>query len=155
MTDEFEKLGYEAALRSLDKQERLLEELRTRTGVLLATSSVASSLLSQEAFQGPRPSFLVVVALIAFVGATAACLFVLHPKQDLVFASESVALYKTLHAEGETEDFHRQMTFELGCCWDSNSGRIEVLMRVFTFAAGAFLLQALSLVALVGDTILR
>lgn len=37
MAGEFEKLAYEAALRGLDKQERLLEELRTRTGMLLAT----------------------------------------------------------------------------------------------------------------------
>lgn len=43
MAGEFEQLAYEAALRSLDKQERLLEELRARTGVLLAASSIAAS----------------------------------------------------------------------------------------------------------------
>jgi hypothetical protein len=43
MAGEFEKLAYEAALRGLDKQEGLLEQLRTRTGVLLAASSLAAS----------------------------------------------------------------------------------------------------------------
>lgn len=155
MTDEFEKWGYEAALRSLDKQERLLEELRTRTGVLLATSSVVTSLLSQEAFQDPRPRFLAVATLVAFVGTTGACLFLLHPKQDLAFGPEGTVLYETLGVKGEREAFLRQATFELGRRWDSNSRRIDVLTRVFTFAAGAFLLQTLSLVALLGDTILH
>jgi hypothetical protein len=48
MAGEFEKLAYEAALRGLDKQEGLLEELRTRTGVLLAASSLAASFLGQR-----------------------------------------------------------------------------------------------------------
>ena len=155
MTDEFEKWGYEAARRSLDKQEALIGELRTRTGVLLATSAVASSLLSQEAFQDPRPKFLAVAALVAFVGTIGACLFLLHPKQDLAFGPEGIALYEMLRIKSEQEDLYRQMAFELGCCWDFNSRQIEALMRVFTFAAGAFLLQTLSLAALVGDTILR
>jgi hypothetical protein len=54
MAGEFEKLAYEAALRGLDKQEGLLEALRTRTGVLLAASSLAASFLGQQAFQHPR-----------------------------------------------------------------------------------------------------
>jgi hypothetical protein len=49
MAGEFEKLAYEAALRGLDKQENLLEELRTRTGVLLAASSLAASFLGPYA----------------------------------------------------------------------------------------------------------
>jgi hypothetical protein len=49
MAGEFEKLAYEAALRGLDKQEGLIEELRTRTGVLLAASSLAASFLGQQA----------------------------------------------------------------------------------------------------------
>ena len=50
MVGEFEKLAYEAALRGLDKQEALLEELRSRTGVLLAASR------SPRPFWGSRHS---------------------------------------------------------------------------------------------------
>lgn len=64
---EFERLAYEAALRGLDNQERLLEELRARTGVLLAAASIAASFLGQEAFQAPEQRVLVWAALIAFV----------------------------------------------------------------------------------------
>ena len=48
----FERLAYEAAQRALDKQERLLEELRSRTGLLLAAASLAASFLGREAFDG-------------------------------------------------------------------------------------------------------
>lgn len=71
------------------------------------------------------------------------------------FGPEGTVLYETLGVKGEREAFLRQATFELGRRWDSNSRRIDVLTRVFTFAAGAFLLQTLSLVALLGDTILH
>jgi hypothetical protein len=55
----------------LDKQERLLEELRSRTGVLLAAASLAASFLGREAFgQEPR-EWLAIVALLAFLVSTA------------------------------------------------------------------------------------
>jgi len=63
MAGEFEKLAYEAALRSLDKQEGLLEELRARTGVLLAASSLAASFLGQQAFKSPSPHGLAIAVL--------------------------------------------------------------------------------------------
>jgi hypothetical protein len=45
MPVDLERLAYDAALRALDKQERLVEELRARTRVLLAASSLVVSFL--------------------------------------------------------------------------------------------------------------
>src|SRR5437870_1509368 len=61
MAAEFERLAYETALRGLDKQEELLRELRSRTGVLLAAASLAASFLkappaSTPADTWPRPT---------------------------------------------------------------------------------------------------
>jgi hypothetical protein len=42
------ELAYEASLRRLDKQEQLLEELRARTGLLLAAASLAAWALVAE-----------------------------------------------------------------------------------------------------------
>jgi hypothetical protein len=41
------ELAYDASLRRLDKQEQLLEELRARTGLLLAAASLAASFLGR------------------------------------------------------------------------------------------------------------
>ena len=48
MPGELERIAYEAALRSLDKQETLLNELRARTGLILAAASVAASFLGRS-----------------------------------------------------------------------------------------------------------
>src|SRR4051794_32524508 len=63
---EYERLAFDAALRALDKQEALLDELRSRTGALLAASALAASFLGGEAFKDPSP-VPAAVALIAFV----------------------------------------------------------------------------------------
>jgi hypothetical protein len=97
MAGEFEKLAYEAALRGLDKQEGLLEELRTRTGVLLAASSLAASFLGQQAFQHPSPRGLAITALVAFVVSIAASVFILLPKKNLIFAGAPACTRASTH----------------------------------------------------------
>jgi hypothetical protein len=45
------ELSYEAAVRALDLQERAIEQLRARTGTLLAASSLTASFLGAQAIQ--------------------------------------------------------------------------------------------------------
>lgn len=90
---EFEKLAYEAALRGLDKQEGQLEEMRGRTGVLLAASSLAASFLGQQAFLHPHPRALAVAALLAFVVSMGSGVFILMPKEGLEFSGKGAEIY--------------------------------------------------------------
>lgn len=46
-----ENIAFASAERALDKQEKLLEELRARTGVLLAAASLAASFLGARALE--------------------------------------------------------------------------------------------------------
>ena len=46
-----EQLSYDLALRTLAQQERVLEELRARTGVLLTATAVVASFLGGRALQ--------------------------------------------------------------------------------------------------------
>jgi hypothetical protein len=78
---EFERLAFDAALRALDKQETLLDELRSRTGALLAASALAASFLGGAAFKNPSP-LLAAIALLAFVISIGASVFILLPKRD-------------------------------------------------------------------------
>jgi hypothetical protein len=150
MTERAEKLSYEAAQAALDKQEKLLEELRARAGVLLATSCLATSFLGQQVFQDPRPKILAAIALIAFAVATTACVFILHPKQDLIFVSEPDAMYGEPPARAEV---YRQIANHLTSYWESNNRGIEGLIKAFGLAAVSLLAQIFSLIALLGDTI--
>ena len=59
------QLAYELSLRSLSQQESVLNELRERTGTLLAASSLVASFLGARAI-GEGLGWATVVALIAF-----------------------------------------------------------------------------------------
>jgi hypothetical protein len=146
---EFEKLAYEAALRELDKQEGLVGELRTRTNTLLAASSLAASFLGQEALGSPSSNALALAALIAFVVTVAASVFVLLPKGRLVFAGAGTRAYEALYEKRDDMPMvYRQLAHELDRLWLSNNSEIASLIRAYTLAALASVLELLFLAAL-------
>jgi hypothetical protein len=151
---DFEKLAYEAALRGLDKQEGLLEELRTRTGVLLAASSLAASFLGQQAFKDPHPHSLAIAALASFIVSIGASVFILLPKKDLIFALRGAGLYEGLYAlRDDSAEVYRHLAYDLDRFWESNDHKIRWLSRAYTLAATALVVQIISLAALLGDII--
>jgi len=155
MAGDFERLAYEASLRGLDKQEGYLEELRARTGVLLAASSLAASFLGPQAFSHPEPRGLVATALLAFVASIGAGVFILVPKKDLIFAQAGVGLYEGLFAlRDDMPEVYRRLAYDLGRFWESNDEKIQRLVRAFTLSAGALVVEVLALAGLLGDTIL-
>jgi tetrahydromethanopterin S-methyltransferase subunit B len=152
---EFEKLAYEAALRSLDKQETYVEELRARTGVLLAASSLAASFLGQQAFQSPGPRGLVIAALLAFVVSIGMDVFILLPKQGLVFAQTGPGLYEDgFLIRDDMPEVYRRLTYQLHEFWKANDAKIERLIRAFAVAAAVLVVEILALAALLGGNLL-
>lgn len=154
MNAEFERLAYEAALRGLDKQEKLLEELRARTGVLLAASSLAASFLGTDAFGDSAPVAVAVAALAGFLLSVAASLYILTPKATLIFAQAGAGLYEGLYAvRGDMTEVYRRLAYDLDRFWDRNDTTVVRLLRAFRVAAGALVAEIVLLVALVSDTI--
>jgi hypothetical protein len=154
MASDFERLAFEAALRGLDKQERLLEELRARTGVLLAASSLAASFLGQQAFKDPHPGGLAVLALAAFVVSIVTSVYILLPKKELIFSESGSGLYEGLYEVREDlAEVYRRLAYDLDRFWDGNDVKMRKLTRVYGLAAGALVVEILSLAALLSDTI--
>ena len=89
---EFERLASETAQRALDKQEAVLDELRSRCSVLIAASALSASFLGDAAFEHP-PWVLGAIALAAFVISMAASVHVLVPRRNVfVFTLSGTAL---------------------------------------------------------------
>ena len=125
MAGDFEQLAYEAALRGLDKQERLLEELRARTGVLLAASSIATTLLGQQAFRSSSGSVLAILALAASVVSIGGSVLVLMPKKGLIFAEAGAGLYQSFYTIREDmPEVYRRLIYHLDSFWESNDKTI-------------------------------
>jgi hypothetical protein len=136
------ELSYQAAIRSLDLQERVVEQLRARTGTLLAASSLTASFLGAQAIQRNGIGPLGVLALIALVASIALCIYVLLPKSDLVFDIKPFRMYESLLDEATDEsELRLRLIYWLDSFWQANQGTIDALGRYYVAAAIALLLQ--------------
>jgi hypothetical protein len=147
-------LAFRLSEKRLDKQETVLEELRSRTGVLLAASSLAASFLGKEAFGASGWGPLAVAAVAAFLITMAASLYVLLPREGLIFALVGSAVYEQFYGlEGGEQEVHRRLAYDLDRFWEANDLKIRQLRRGFELATAGLVVEVLALVALVADTI--
>jgi hypothetical protein len=148
---ELARLAYEAALRRLDKQEESLREIRARTGMILAASSLGASFLGRPALDA-EPSLLL-LALLTFGVSVGASLYVLLPKKELAFAFIGSRAYEELYEfRDDMEEAHRRLANELDRFWDANDSALQRLFRWFRVATGALAAEiAILLTALSGN----
>lgn len=151
----YERLAYEAALRALDKQERLIEELRSRTGLLLAAASLAASFLGREAFAGHPKRGRAILALVAFLLAVGASVYVLLPKTGkFIFAMVGAGLYEGLYElRDDLGEVYRRLAYDLDRFWDDNDVELQKLFRAFRLAALGLSAEIVLLIAMVSDTL--
>ena len=151
---EYERLAFDVALRALDKQEALLDELRGRTGALLAASALAASFLGAEAFKDPSP-VLAAIALLAFVASIAASVFILVPRRDhFTFSLSGPGVYEGLYdARDDLAEVYRRLSYDLLAFWEANDGQLQPLFWAYRIGALALVVEILTLVGLVSDTI--
>jgi hypothetical protein len=151
----YERLAYEAALRALDKQERLIDELRSRTGLLLAAASLAASFLGREAFAGDPKRGLAVLALVSFRLAVGASMYVLLPKTGkFVFAMVGAGLYEGLYeVRDDLDEVYRRLAYDLDRFWDDNDLELQKLFGAFRLAALGLSAEIVILIAMVSDTL--
>jgi hypothetical protein len=148
-----EQLAYEIALRSLEKQEALLTELRARTGVLVAASSLAVAFLGRPALEDGR-GILVVCALAAFAVSTGAAIYVLLPKGNLTFSLEGSRVYERLFEFREDmPEIHRRLTYDLDRFWDANDAVLTRLFRWFTLSGLGLAVEIVLLLAAVSGNL--
>jgi hypothetical protein len=155
VSSEYERLAFEAAQRALDKQERLLEELRSRTGILLAAAALAASFLGREAFGGDPARGLAIAAPAALVIAIGSSVYVLVPKADpLRLRGGRSGLYEGLYdARHDLPEVYRRLAYDLDRFWEANNAEMKKLLIAFRIAAVALVAELLFLVAMVGDTL--
>jgi len=152
---EFAQLAYETSRRSLERQEALLEELRSRTGILIATSALAASFLGKTAFKHPHPCGIVFLALAAFIISIVASVYVLMPKKDLIFMQSGPALFEGLYPFREDmPEVYRRLTYDLNRFWEANDPKLKRLSHSYLLAAAALTVEILSLAGILADNLL-
>lgn len=137
------ELVYTEAIRSWTQQEASLDELRSRTGVLVAAATVAASFLGAAALGKPFQR-LDVVALALFGIAVALSLVVLFPLPVWSFAMDiNVFLDEIVEKEPTPTlaEIHRHVSLEIAKAQKRNDSWLHGMFVVFDIAVVAILLM--------------
>ena len=119
-----------------------MNEIRSRAGTLLAASSIVASFLGGQALANHSVHLLGVLVLVAFGVSILSCLWVLLPKDGLIFALSGSVLYET-----ESEDHvgiaetHRRLAYWLEEYRTDNYATIEKLFWGYRLATFCVLAQ--------------
>ena len=137
-----EEITYDLALRALADQESALRDLRARTGTLLTAASLIASFLGGQAIARAQLDVLVVLGVIAFAACVVLCIYVLLPKEGLIFAIDGPQAYQALYAvRDDEEEVHRWLTYWVQGFRNGNHATVKGLTRTFSVASVALLLE--------------
>jgi hypothetical protein len=134
-------LAYDLSLRALDQQEAVLDELRRRTGTLLAATAVVTSFLGAQALQDADYKWLTIPGLVAAVLTILLSVYVLTPKANLNFAIHGAVTYEYFSRAGaDLEEAHRTLAYWNREAWDANQLVLYRLVAFFRIACGGLVL---------------
>jgi len=144
MPGELEALTYELSQRMLAQQEMRLDELRARTGTLLAASSVATSFLGPRAIDRDGVNTLALLALAAFAVSVIGSVSILILNPRLVFGVRGTRLLQEEDALGDSmSEVHRRLGYWLELFFDQNQPTVDRLFLVYRVAAVAILVEVI------------
>jgi hypothetical protein len=90
--NELERQASEASLRVLAEQEGRLRDLRSRAGALMAAATLSASFLGTRAPAAIGGDVVVWLGVGAFMVALVSTLYVLAPRDGLVFALDGAEI---------------------------------------------------------------
>lgn len=149
MTQLLAEVAYKSAAQALAQQDAALNELRSRTGVLLAADAVTASFLGAAAIKNGTINTTGILALICFVLSIGAALYVLLPRKGMRFSLSGPVVYTSLYGHrDDPEELHRRLAYWLEEFWVSNQ---DVMDRVYPFFTAAVILLLAQLVLWAAD----
>jgi cytochrome c-type biogenesis protein CcmH/NrfG len=135
------QLTYEQAQKALEQQERQVNELRQRTGTLLAAAALTASFFGAAALGRDGVALPVVLAGIALAVTVLSGLYVLYPHR-MEFATDARRLYDALESDrDDPERLHLRLAFGLRDTREENGRRADWLARCLALAAITLVIQ--------------
>jgi hypothetical protein len=137
-----EQEAHRIAAKALEQQEQALTELRARTGTLLTASSLIASFLGGQALARQGLSWCIALALVAFGVSVVLCIYVLLPKDGLVFVLDGPATYGALYeVRDDQEEVDRRLAYWLQSFREANHPTVKRLTNSFEVAGFALLIE--------------
>jgi hypothetical protein len=125
-----ERLAFDLSVRALERQERVVEELRARTGTLLAAGAFVASLL------GIRGSgFLAVAGAVSAIATICVGVSILLPNRQLEFTISGTAVSEHfMRVDLGIREAYRALAYWNDSVWDMNERIIARLTTRFEVA---------------------
>jgi hypothetical protein len=120
-------------------QSRALDELRSRTGLLLAAASVVTSFLGVEVLKRDGVTTVAALAILAFLGVLILALWIVAPRRDWHFAQGARTLLEDWTGEQAHGDFCAMQRFlakNIEDDSDHNKRKLDCMYALFAIAAG-------------------
>jgi hypothetical protein len=131
-------LAYEEAVRALSEQQAVLDNFRTRAGILLSATAIATSFLGGQALRDESIDIWGWIAIGCFAAVACASIVVLWPRKDWEFAASPRRLLATYVETDDPlplEKIHRDLALHMENSYLSNDRRLERLILLFRLAA--------------------
>jgi hypothetical protein len=136
------EISYQSAVQALSQQEAALNELRSRTGTLLAAEALTTSFLGATAIQHGALALPGRLAIMCFAASLCIAVCILLPWRGLRFSLSGLRLYESLHALGEDEEeIHRRAAYWLEALWARNEAVMARLYPLFSMSVAALVLE--------------
>jgi hypothetical protein len=139
VTQSAEEIAYQESVRALEMQSRTLDELRSRTGLLLAAASVVTSFLGAEVLRRDGVTTVAVLAILVFIGVVVLALLIVLPWRDWHFAQGAKTLLEDWtgdQSHGDIKAMQRFLAENIEEDWDHNKQKLDSMFALFTIAAG-------------------
>lgn len=134
------ELAYAEGVRALEGQERQVQELRQRTGLLLTGASITTSLLGSPLARDDAPEVLAGLAIVFFVGVVGCCLWIIRPRKKVwKFSMDPRMLVEDWVDQdppcGDGDDMTKYVAKKHGANFADNQELLEDLYKWFLAAA--------------------
>lgn len=132
-------LVYDEAVRALDDQRSVLDNMRTRSGIVLSAAAITTSFFGGLALRDGDPGPLAWGAVAAFVVCGVAGLATLFPLERWEFRASPASLIALIdRASPSLEAIQRDLSLHMERSWLANERRMQATMvwplRVATIA---------------------
>ena len=136
------ELAYSLSLRTLSQQEGVLNELRARTGTLLAAAALVASFLGGTVINRDGFDVWTALALVSLVVSIGFATGVLLPRGKMIFSLRGSALYEQ-EASDEVliAETYRRLAYWLEGFRDVNEPEIARLFRFYQLSVFALLAE--------------
>lgn len=136
---------FEEARRALEDQERVVSELRSRAGSLIAGAAITTSFFGGQALDDQHVHLAGWVAIACFVLLSLTVLFIIWPRRDWEFAASPELMMQTYIEPEDAEPLelpliHRDLALHMGNSAALNREQLRQVMKAFR--VGALLLTA-------------